>query len=88
MSHSLSTSQVETNLGQNHFGSVAVASVGVSAGLAHKNSFGQFKSLLGSCSASGTCHRCTGPTAPFRLILAITLQVVRCAWPQSALSVR
>ncbi len=58
MSHSLSTSQVETNLGQNHFGSVAVAPVGVSAELAHKNSFGAFKWLLGSRRTTRTRHRC------------------------------
>ncbi len=58
MSYSLSTSQGSLSLGQNHSGSVAVASFDQSAGLAHKNSFGAFKSLLGSRSASGTCHRC------------------------------
>ncbi len=58
MSYSLSTSQVETNLGQNHFGSVAVSSVGVSAELAHKNSFRAFKSLLGSRRTTRTRHRC------------------------------
>ncbi len=60
MSYSLRTSQGSLSLGQNHFGSVAVASVGVSAGLAHKNTFGAFKSLLDSRSAPGTCHCCVG----------------------------
>ncbi len=60
MSDSLSTSQVESSLGQNQFGSVAVASFNQSAGLAHKNSHRQLESLLGSRETTRTRHCCVG----------------------------